>query len=99
MFYAIIYHKCVWYSLLSNFNESFWSILRCWANHQELLLNIFITLVLDLIAYHSQSQSPHIPREDDLIITNKSSLRTSCCIQSMKFYVSIVRDLLVIVKT
>ena len=71
------------YGQLSNPNRSLKLVLM----RVEIIENSDIsnTLAKDFIASYSLSQSPQIPRVDDLILMTQSSSWTSCCIQYMKF--------------
>ena len=73
------------YGQLSNPNRSLQLVLM----RVEIIGNSFSdisnTLAKDIIASHSLSQSPQIPRVDDPILITQSSSWTSCRIQYMTF--------------
>ena len=72
------------YGQLSNPNRSLKLVLM----RVEIIENSFdISTILakDFFVSHSLSQSPQIPRVDDLILITQSSSWTSCHIQYMKF--------------
>ena len=73
------------YGQLSNPNRSLKLVLMRVEIIENSFFDIYTTLAKDFITSHSLSQSPQIPRVDDLILITQSSSWTLCHIQDMIF--------------